>query len=64
MRLQLGSSLRNGDPSYHRIDVRDPVQVMGFIEAGEKRFGKADVHFKNAGIFMKPGQVHASPSSI
>ena len=55
MRLQLGSSLRNGDPSYHRIDVRDPVQVMGFIEAGEKRFGKADVHFKNAGIFMKPG---------
>lgn len=38
---------------FQRCDVSQPAQVKKAIEAGVKRFGKLDVLYNNAGVFLK-----------
>ncbi|TKK90486.1 SDR family oxidoreductase [Herbidospora galbida] len=42
---------------YVRADVRDPVQLQGFVDDTVKAFGRLDVAFNNAGI-TKTGPLH------
>ncbi|PPD15515.1 MAG: short-chain dehydrogenase [Methylobacterium sp.] len=46
-----------GDVTWMRTDVREHAQVKAFIDATITRYGRLDVLFNNAGIFMTPGEV-------
>lgn len=46
-----------GDATWMRTDVREPEQVRGFIDATISRYGRIDVLFNNAGIFMTPALI-------
>ena len=54
---QLEAEIRGlgGDVTWRPTDVRDPAQVEAFIEATIGAYGRIDVLFNNAGIFMTPG---------
>ncbi|MCG8358864.1 MAG: SDR family oxidoreductase, partial [Kiloniellales bacterium] len=43
-----------GDATWMVTDVRDPAQVEAFINATVETYGRLDVLFNNAGIFMTP----------
>jgi NAD(P)-dependent dehydrogenase (short-subunit alcohol dehydrogenase family) len=43
--------------TWRRTDVREPSDVRGFIEATVATYGRIDVLFNNAGIFMTPAPV-------
>ncbi|MEL6980414.1 MAG: SDR family oxidoreductase, partial [Pseudomonadota bacterium] len=44
-----------GDVTWKRTDVREPAEVEAFIKATVATYGRIDVLFNNAGIFMTPG---------
>lgn len=46
-----------GDATYLRGDVRAPEQVEAFVAEGMRRFGRIDVLYNNAGVFMTPGEI-------
>ncbi len=46
-----------GEATYRTADVREPAQVQGLLEAAVTQFGRLDILFNNAGIFMTPGEV-------
>lgn len=46
-----------GDATYVQGDVRNPAQVEAFVAEGARRFGRVDVLYNNAGIFMTPGEI-------
>ena len=46
-----------GDVTWVRTDVRDPAQVERFIKAAGDTYGRLDVLFNNAGIFMTPNLI-------
>lgn len=45
-----------GDATWMRADVRDHHQVKAFIDATISKYGRLDVLFNNAGIFMTPAE--------
>ncbi len=55
--VERGIRASGGEATYHGGDVRDPRQVEAFIAEGVSRFGRVDVLFNNAGIFMTPAEV-------
>lgn len=46
-----------GDVTWLQTDVRDPTQVERFVNAAVSTYGRLDVLFNNAGIFMTPGAI-------
>ncbi len=46
-----------GDVTWVQTDVRDPAQVERFIKAAGDTYGRLDVLFNNAGIFMTPNLI-------
>jgi NAD(P)-dependent dehydrogenase (short-subunit alcohol dehydrogenase family) len=46
-----------GMATYLRGDVREPAQMENFIAEGARKFGRVDVLFNNAGIFMTPAEI-------
>ncbi len=46
-----------GDVTWVQTDVREPAQVERFIEAATSTYGRLDVLFNNAGIFMTPNLI-------
>lgn len=46
-----------GDATWLQTDVRDPVQVERFINAATGTYGRLDILFNNAGIFMTPNPI-------
>lgn len=46
-----------GDVTWLQTDVRDPAQVERFVATTVDTYGRLDVIFNNAGIFMTPGQI-------
>ncbi|MEM8870099.1 MAG: SDR family oxidoreductase [Pseudomonadota bacterium] len=46
-----------GDVTWLRTDVRDPAQVERFVGAANETYGRLDVLFNKAGIFMTPNLI-------
>lgn len=56
---QVESDIRaaGGEATYIQSDVRDPQQVEQFVNATVERYGRLDIAFNNAGIFMTPVEI-------
>ncbi|MEM9162015.1 MAG: SDR family oxidoreductase [Cyanobacteria bacterium P01_F01_bin.4] len=56
---QVESDIRaaGGDATYIQSDVRDPQQVEQFVNATVEQYGRLDIAFNNAGIFMTPVEI-------
>ena len=50
-----------GDATWMVVDVRDPEQVKAFLEKTVDTYGRLDVLFNNAGIFMTPAAIEDIP---
>ncbi|MGP1395637.1 MAG: SDR family NAD(P)-dependent oxidoreductase [Inquilinaceae bacterium] len=48
---------KGGDATWMVTDVRDPARVEAFIAATVSTYGRVDVLFNNAGIFMTPALI-------
>ncbi|MEM7120912.1 MAG: SDR family oxidoreductase [Pseudomonadota bacterium] len=48
---------KGGEATWMVTDVRDPAQVEAFIAATVTTYGRLDVLFNNAGIFMTPALI-------
>ncbi|MEM9217795.1 MAG: SDR family oxidoreductase [Cyanobacteria bacterium P01_F01_bin.150] len=46
-----------GDATYMQSDVRDPQQVERFVKATVEKYGRLDIAFNNAGVFMTPVEI-------
>ncbi|AFY97019.1 SDR family NAD(P)-dependent oxidoreductase [Chamaesiphon minutus] len=46
-----------GEATYMRTDVRNETDVKKFTEAAVKKYGRIDIAFNNAGIFMTPAEI-------
>lgn len=46
-----------GEATYIQSDVRDPQQVERFVQAVMESYGRLDIAFNNAGIFMTPVEI-------
>lgn len=55
--VEAGIRAIGGDAAYLQGDVRDEAQVEAFVAEGVRRFGRIDVLYNNAGIFMTPGEI-------
>ena len=56
---QVESDIRNagGEATYVQSDVRDPQQVEQFVNVTIEQYGRLDIAFNNAGIFMTPAEI-------
>ncbi|MEO0489946.1 MAG: glucose 1-dehydrogenase [Cyanobacteria bacterium P01_A01_bin.123] len=56
---QVESDIRafGGEATYMQSDVRDPQQVEQFVNATVETYGRLDIAFNNAGIFMTPVEI-------
>lgn len=52
---------KGGEATWMVTDVRDPAQVKAFVEATVSTYGRLDVLFNNAGIFMTPALIEDIP---
>ena len=50
-----------GRATYQRADVRVEDDVKAFVDGCVKRYGRIDVAFNNAGIFMTPAEIQDIP---
>ncbi len=50
-----------GDVTWMVADVREPEQVQAFIDGTTETYGRLDVLFNNAGIFMTPALIEDIP---
>ncbi len=50
-----------GEATWKQTDVREPEQVEAFIEAVTATYGRLDILFNNAGIFMTPAPLVEIP---
>ncbi len=46
-----------GEATYMRADVRDDADVRAFVDGCVQKYGRIDIAFNNAGIFMTPTEV-------
>lgn len=60
---QVAQSIREagGKATYQRADVRRENDVKAFVDTCVEQYGKIDVAFNNAGIFMTPAEVQDIP---
>ena len=56
---QVERDIRNfgGEATYVQSDVRDPQQVEQFVNRAIEQYGRLDIAFNNAGIFMTPAEI-------
>ena len=52
---------QGGRASYQRADVRNEQDVKSFVDTCIKKYGRIDVAFNNAGIFMTPAEIQDIP---
>jgi NAD(P)-dependent dehydrogenase (short-subunit alcohol dehydrogenase family) len=52
--VEAGIRNAGGEASYIRADVREPAQVERFVGETVRRYGRLDIAFNNAGVFMPP----------
>ncbi|MFQ6549373.1 SDR family NAD(P)-dependent oxidoreductase [Aestuariibius sp. 2305UL40-4] len=50
-----------GNVTWVQTDIRDPAEVERFINAATDTYGRLDVLFNNAGIFMTPALIEDIP---
>lgn len=50
-----------GRATYQRADVRVEDDVKAFVDGCVKRYGRIDIAFNNAGIFMTPAEIQDIP---
>ncbi len=50
-----------GQATYQRADVRVEDDVKAFVDDCVKRYGRIDIAFNNAGIFMTPAEIQDIP---
>lgn len=55
--VEAGVRRTGGDVAFLRADVRRHEDVRELVEACVERYGRIDIAFNNAGIFMTPAQV-------
>jgi NAD(P)-dependent dehydrogenase (short-subunit alcohol dehydrogenase family) len=55
--VEAGIRQTGGEATYMRADVREPEQVQAFVQACVDTYGRLDIAFNNAGIFMTPGEL-------
>ena len=56
---QVERDIRNfgGEATYVQSDVRDPQQVEQFVNTAIAQYGRLDIAFNNAGVFMTPVEI-------
>lgn len=56
---QVESEIRSfgGEATYIQSDVRNPEQVEQFVTATVEKYGRLDIAFNNAGVFMTPVEI-------
>jgi NAD(P)-dependent dehydrogenase (short-subunit alcohol dehydrogenase family) len=52
--VEAGIRKAGGEAAYIRADVREPAQVERFVSETVGRYGRLDIAFNNAGVFMPP----------
>lgn len=57
---QVAQSIREagGRATYQRADVRVPEAVKAFVDRCVSEYGRLDIAFNNAGIFLDPAPIH------
>lgn len=55
--VEAGIRAAGGEATYRRADVRRHEEVLGLVEACVELYGRIDIAFNNAGIFMTPGEI-------
>jgi NAD(P)-dependent dehydrogenase (short-subunit alcohol dehydrogenase family) len=55
--VEAGIQAFGGQAAYRKADVREAPQVAALVEACVAAYGRIDVLFNNAGIFMTPGEI-------
>jgi NAD(P)-dependent dehydrogenase (short-subunit alcohol dehydrogenase family) len=60
---QVAQSIHNtgGKATYQRADVRVESDVKKFVDNCVKQYGRIDIAFNNAGIFMTPAEIQDIP---
>lgn len=60
---QVAQSIKaaGGRASYQRADVRVEKDVKAFVDGCAQRYGRIDIAFNNAGIFMTPAEIQDIP---
>ena len=60
---QIAQSIREtgGKATFQRADVRVEEDVKSFVDTCAKQYGRVDIAFNNAGVFMTPAQLHEIP---
>jgi NAD(P)-dependent dehydrogenase (short-subunit alcohol dehydrogenase family) len=52
--VEAGIRKAGGEATYIRADVREPEQVERFVAETVERYGRLDIAYNNAGVFMPP----------
>jgi NAD(P)-dependent dehydrogenase (short-subunit alcohol dehydrogenase family) len=55
--VEAGIRAFGGEATYMRADVRSAPEVQAFVDATVATYGRLDIAFNNAGIFMNPTEV-------
>lgn len=59
--VQAGIRAFGGEATYFKADVREENQVKAFVDATVAKYGRLDIAFNNAGIFMTPAEIQDIP---